>query len=269
MTHFYEKWIARRNKLRSCLCVGFDPEWEKIPDHLHLEKDPTLSFAKEILPALMSYATAWKPNVAFFERFGSKGFASLEKTIDLMRELENSIPILMDAKRGDIGNTAKEYAKYYFEEIKIDAITLHPYMGWDSIAPYLDLGGFAFVLCLTSNPSHRDLQRLPSGNSLLFEKTIELVLEWERRYPRQLGIVVGATHPEEIIKLRSMAPNLLFLLPGVGAQGADLLETYKLSGKNSLLNVTRALTLLAKSKENLELCVRNAKQMHQVMQDHF
>ncbi|TGN14702.1 orotidine-5'-phosphate decarboxylase [Leptospira ilyithenensis] len=248
VSKFQEKFIKRREELSSLLCIGLDPEWEKLPFSSLKSETPLFHFSKEIVEATHTYATSWKPNVAFFERFGSKGFKEFELYVELCKTVCPEVPIIADAKRGDLANTSKEYAKYYFETLGVDALTVNAYMGRDTLLPYLDAGGYIFILCLTSNPSSSDLQKLvlKKNNEFLYEEMSDFAAKLGEEYPGQVGIVVGGTHPAELKKIRNRHPDLFFLIPGYGAQGASLEEIYWASGKNSIINSSRGVTLLSR-----------------------
>ncbi len=263
MSNFQRKFFARREKLNSLLCIGLDPEWEKLPHQCLNSQSPLFEFSKSIISATHEYAVAWKPNIAFFERYGSKGFSDFERIIDYCKTTDETIPIIADAKRGDLANTAKEYAKYYFENLKVDALTINAYMGKDTIIPYLDLGGFAFILCLTSNPSSVELQKIKLADNLTFfyEEVSDFSAKLEESYPGQIGIVMGGTHPSELGKIRLRHPNLPFLIPGYGAQGGSLEDIYHACGKNSLINSSRGVTLLSRNDDYKSLASKKASEI--------
>ncbi len=264
---FINKFSARREKIQSLLCIGIDPEWEKLPHTCLATSSPLLDFSKSIVTATHEFAAAWKPNIAFFERFGAAGFSAFEDYVRFCKETDEGIPIIADAKRGDLANTAKEYAKYYFQTLKVDALTINAYMGKDSILPYLDLGGFVFILCLTSNPSSSDLQKLTLGSSgiYLYEEVSDFCAKLEAEYPGQIGMVMGGTHPSELEKMRKRHPHLFFLIPGYGAQGGSLEEIYQSSGKLSLINSSRGVTLLSRNEDYVKLATEKAKEIQLLM----
>lgn len=269
--NFVQKWNNRKRDLASVLCVGIDPDWAKLPDYFLEKEDPLFQFGAWVGETLHPFATAWKPNIAFFEKFGSKGYSQLEDLVSLWKDRYPEIPIVMDAKRGDLGNTAKEYAEFYFGRLKVDALTVQPYMGFDSIEPYLTLGGFVFVLCLTSNPSSSDLQRqtMKETDKELFWKVLELVLKWNEKFPHQLGIVVGGTHPDDLARISLVSRELPILVPGFGAQGGDLEAILKATKGNALVNSSRALTLLKKDQSNSQACLEAGAEIHKQMQKFF
>ena len=232
---------------KSYLCVGLDTDISKIPSHLLKDPDPVFAFNKAIIDATQAYAVAYKPNLAFYESLGASGWASLEKTIQYIPE--NCFTIA-DAKRGDIGNTASLYAKAFFEKLNVDAITVAPYMGADSIQPFLEFKGkWAIVLALTSNKGADDFQlsNLLSStgderNEMLFEKVLRLSSTWGN--PDNMMYVVGATRAEMIRKVRACVPDHFLLVPGIGAQGGDL-EAISKNGFNKkcglLVNSSRQI----------------------------
>jgi orotidine-5'-phosphate decarboxylase len=209
---------------KSYLCVGLDTDLAKIPSHLLNEEDPIFAFNKAIIDATLPYCVAYKINTAFYEAQGLKGWSALEKTVNYIPETHFKIA---DAKRGDIGNTSTQYAIAFLKQLPFDAITIAPYMGEDSVKPFLQFEGkWAIVLGLTSNPGAHDfeLKSLESGERL-YENVIKTVASWGT--PGNLMFVVGATQSDEFINLRSIAPDHFFLVPGVGAQGGSLSEISK------------------------------------------
>lgn len=271
MSNFVSKFEKRREQLKSLLCIGLDPEWEKLPNICRTDASPLFHFCKTIVSATHPYATSWKPNIAFFERFGSKGLLEFENYVSYAKEICPEVPIVADAKRGDLANTSKEYAKYYFQSLGVDALTVNAYMGEDSLLPYLDLGGFIFVLGLTSNPSSQDFQKLKTSESgrFLYEEMAGQMARLEERYPAQVGLVVGGTHPNELLNLRKDHPNLYFLIPGFGAQGGDLGSIFSASGKKSLINSSRGITLTSINDDFGEISKKKAEEIHKEMNVQF
>jgi len=262
---FHDKYINRRNKLKSFLCVGLDPEEEKLPSTLRNSSDPLMDFCKEIIDATNEEAVCYKPNIAFFERKGSKGFAEFEKVIRYIKINYPKIPVIADVKRGDLANTAKEYAKYYFDELGVDSVTLSPYMGKDTIEPFLTHSrGHAFLLCLTSNPSSSDFQKLKinADSMFLYEKVADFSNTLNQNYENQVGIVVGGTHPQEIGNLRNRCPGLIFLIPGYGAQGGTLGDIVSQSGKNSLINSSSSIIFSSREKDFANSAKDKAKEIN-------
>jgi len=237
-----------------------------LPTRTQGTPNPLLHFCEEMSQNLRNFASAWKPNVAFFERWGSKGYQQLEEWIAFEQNQKDKIPIILDAKRGDLGNTAKEYAYYYFRTLQVDALTIHPYMGFDTVVPYWEVGGFVFLLCLTSNPSSQDFQHLSVQGEPLYLAVLDRILQWEEQFPGQVGIVLGGTHPNEIQDVQKRAPNLPILVPGFGSQGASLADVLPVAGDFAILNASRSLTLLSKEDDYLEKAMQATKEMHQQIQ---
>lgn len=205
------------------LCVGLDTDLKLIPQHLLSEADPVFAFNKAIIDATLDIALAYKPNIAFYEAMGIRGWQSLEKTIQYLNQFKDEAFTIADAKRGDIGNTSKMYAKSFFEWLDFDSVTVAPYMGEDSVTPFLDYKDkWVILLGLTSNKGSKDFQFTESEGKRLYERVIQKAQEWGG--PDRLMYVVGATHPAELRAIRALAPEHFFLVPGVGAQGGDVRE---------------------------------------------
>jgi len=203
---------------KSFLCIGLDTDLNKIPTFLKDYEDPIFEFNKRIIDATHDICVAYKPNIAFYESLGPKGWESLEKTIDY---IPNSIFTIADAKRGDIGNTSKMYAKTFFEYFNFDAVTVAPYMGIDSVEPFLEFEDkWVILLGLTSNKGSNDFQQIKSNDIPLYESVIRKSQKWGS--PKNMMYVIGATHPESFSEIRDMAKEHFFLVPGIGAQGGDL-----------------------------------------------
>ena len=252
---------------RSHLCVGLDMNPEAMGSS-NTTLDELKKHSLKVIDATSDLASAFKPNLAFFERWGSEGFKWLEALMDYFPD---DLIIIGDAKRGDIGNTAKQYAYSLFTHFDFDAVTLSPYMGKDSITPFIDNPEKgAFILCRTSNPSAVDLQNQQINikssdqtlnsideipNEMLFDKTAQLCVEWNKN--NNVGIVVGATAPQEISRIRSHAPSLPFLIPGIGAQGGDLTQSMLDGNKNgdALINISRGISF---SGDLSSKAIRNA-----------
>ena len=216
---------------KSYLCVGLDADFSRIPKHLLKYDDPVFEFNKQIIDATKDLCVAYKPNVAFYEAQGVKGWQSLEKTMAYIPEEHFTIA---DAKRGDIGNTSRMYAKAFFETMNFDALTVAPYMGEDSVKPFLEFENkWVILLALTSNKGSNDFQFAKQDGNVepLFEKVMRTAQTWGT--PDQLMFVIGATHPEKFEEIRRIAPDHFLLVPGVGAQGGDL-EKLSAFGMNDL-----------------------------------
>lgn len=219
--------IASIQRKRSFLCVGLDTDLKKVPAHLLQEEDPVFAFNKAIIDATAPYCVAYKPNLAFYESMGVKGWIAFEKTVSYLRENYPDQFIIADAKRGDIGNTCAMYARTFFEEMDLDAVTVAPYMGEDSVTPFLGYEGkWVILLALTSNKGSHDFQLTEDAQGeKLFEKVLRKSQEWAGN--DQMMYVVGATQGKAFEDIRRIAPNHFLLVPGIGAQGGSLEEVCK------------------------------------------
>ena len=230
---------------RSFLCIGLDTDIQKIPSHLADTSDPVFAFNKEIIDHTHDLAVAYKPNLAFYESLGSTGLVSLEKTVHYLRENHPEIFIIADAKRGDIGNTSDLYARAFFNHFDFDAVTVAPYMGEDSVKPFLGYDGkWVILLALTSNKGAFDFQFLKDEKSgdVLFESVLKTSKAWGTT--DNLMYVVGATKAEKLEEIRTIVPDHFLLVPGVGAQGGSLQEVAKYGMNNQcglLVNSSRAI----------------------------
>ncbi len=241
MPSFIDKVKSCIDKQNSLLCVGLDTVLEKIPDHLKNASEPLFEFNKAIIDATAEHAAAFKVNTAFYEAYGVEGWTALKKTFDY---LPDNVVKIADAKRGDIGNTAKMYARSVFDYLNADAVTVNAYMGSDSAAPFLEhTEKGVFFLCLTSNPGSKDFQYFSDGDEKLYEKMARTVYRWNDK--NNCGLVVGATHPDELAGIRKIVPSLPLLIPGIGAQGGDLEASVKNgtdeNGSMALFNSSRAV----------------------------
>lgn len=246
MESFFTFLEKRVDDASSLLCIGLDPHIEDLKESTAAS---ALDFCLSLVKATTSYAAAFKPNAAFFEVFGAEGWMALKQVIDAIHDESNRlgsrIAIILDAKRGDIASTAEAYAQSAFENLSVDAITLSPYLGRDSIEPFIqDQEKGVFLLCKTSNPGSGDLQDVALNNGqMVYEYVARLAQGWNTK--NNIGLVVGATHPEALARVRVAAPDLWFLVPGVGAQGGDLESALKAGlrkdGKGLLVNVSRSL----------------------------
>lgn len=219
--------IASIQRKRSFLCVGLDTDLKKVPAHLLQEEDPVFAFNKAIIDATAPYCVAYKPNLAFYESMGVKGWIAFEKTVAYLRENYPDQFIIADAKRGDIGNTSAMYARTFFEKMDLDAVTVAPYMGEDSVTPFLGYEGkWVILLALTSNKGSHDFQLTEDAQGeKLFEKVLRKSQEWAGN--DQMMYVVGATQGKAFEDIRRIAPNHFLLVPGIGAQGGSLEEVCK------------------------------------------
>lgn len=238
---FREKLGRAIERNDSLLCVGLDSEMDKLPSCLPRTPDGVLEFNKRIIDSTKDLVCAYKPNSAFYEMLGAKGVRVLAETI---RHVPREIPVILDAKRGDIGNTAKAYARAAFEVLKADAITASPYLGYDSLEPFLAYEDRAvFVLCRTSNRSAGDIQDLGGARKVYIEVAMKAV-EWDAR--QNLGLVVGATYPEELAEVRGLVgEEMPLLIPGVSSQGGDMELAVRnganSSGSNAIINSSRGI----------------------------
>lgn len=258
--------VSRIKEKQSFLCVGLDSDPLKIPAYLNDYTQPVLEFNKQIIDATKNFCVAYKPNLAFYESMGSEGWDILKSTVDYIGPDHLKIA---DAKRGDIGNTADQYAKTFFKDLGFDAITIAPYMGRDSVEPFLEYKDkWTIVLGLTSNPGFGDFQmrRVEPDGRFLFEEVIETVAGWGN--PEQLMFVIGATRSEYIEKIRSIIPEHFLLVPGVGSQGGDLKETF-LKGSNQnvglLINSSRGIIYAAKDESFAEAAAVEAAKLNEEM----
>ena len=258
-------------KKRSFLCVGLDSEIEKIPSFLLKEKDPVFEFNKRIIDATHEYSVAYKPNVAFYECYGSKGWMTLEATVKYIKENYPDIFVIADAKRGDIGNTSKMYAKAFLENMPCDALTVAPYMGEDSVIPFLSYKEkWVVLLALTSNKGADDFQYHNEDGIKLFERVLSVSQKWGTF--NNMMYVVGATRAEMLKDIRKIIPDHFLLVPGVGAQGGSLEEVarYGMNSKCGLLvNSSRAI-IFADSTENFDkVAGEKAKEMQLEMETYL
>jgi uridine monophosphate synthetase len=238
---FFEKLSQAVKRTGGMLCAGLDPEEKQVPERFRHEPDPLLAWNKAVIGATADVACVYKPNIAFYEALGRRGFDLLEATL---AAVPSNVPVLLDAKRGDIGSTADAYARAVFEVWKADAVTVNPYLGGDTLEPFLkyaDKGVFA--LCHTSNPGAGEFQSQPLAGRPLYQAVAEQARKWNTR--GNLGLVVGATYPERLHDVRSIVPDMWLLVPGVGSQGGSLQATManglRRSGDGMIINVSRSL----------------------------
>lgn len=246
------------HKKQSFLCVGLDSDIKKIPEHLLEEDDPIYSFNKAIVDATAPYCIAYKPNLAFYEATGLEGWASFEKTVAYIKQRYPEMFVISDAKRGDIGNTSEMYARFFFDKMKVDAVTVAPYMGEDSVKPFLIYPeSWVILLALTSNKGSADFQLMKDeSGERLFEKVLRTSQQWANG--EQMMYVVGATQGKLFEDVRKIVPNHFLLVPGVGAQGGSLEEVckYGMSKECGLLvNSSRAI-IYADRSENFAHAAR-------------
>lgn len=258
-------------KKESFLCIGLDTDINLIPTHLRTLSDPVFEFNKAIIDATYDIAVAYKPNLAFYESMGMKGWESLEKTMEYLAGFRSEIFTIADAKRGDIGNTSKMYAKTFFDWLKFDSVTVAPYMGEDSVTPFLEYKDkWVILLGLTSNKGSRDFQFLETSQGKLYEQVIRKAQEWAS--PEQLMFVVGATHPGELKHIRSLAPENFFLVPGVGAQGGNI-DDIAGNGMNSqcglLINSSRNIIYASNGNDFAQSARAAALELKNKMSNHL
>ncbi len=250
---FWHKYQERWQQTGSVLCVGLDPEFSKLPDCVKKAENPIWEFNKAIIDSTAEFACAFKPNLAFYLADGLRGLEALYRTVETIPE---EIPVILDCKVGDIGSTMSAYVSAFFNSMQIDAITLNPLMGTDVVKPVLDNGGFAFALCLTSNPSAADF---------LKQSLAPQIADWILQFPTEnLGAVIGATQSSELKTMRSLLPGRIFLIPGIGAQGGDLEAvlrdaTDSAEQPNILVNSSRGIIFASNGTDFATAAAREAK----------
>lgn len=259
--------INQIHKKKSFLCIGLDTDLDKIPTYLLSEEDPIFIFNKAIIDATHEFAVAYKPNTAFYEACGRKGWKALTKTIDYINENYPELYTIADAKRGDIGNTSAMYAKAFLQEMGFDSVTVAPYMGRDSVEPFLCFRDkHAILLALTSNEGAFDFQTLGIEGTELYKKVIKTSRSWKNS--ERLMYVVGATKAEYLAEIRKIIPDSFLLVPGVGAQGGSLEEVCKY-GMNKdvglLVNSSRAILYASENSNFAEIAAAKAEVMQRQM----
>ncbi len=261
------KLVSQIREKQSFLCIGLDTDLEKIPEFLKKTKDPIFAFNKAIIDATHHLCVAYKPNTAFYEAYGSQGWAALERTIAYLNENYPDHFTIADAKRGDIGNTSGRYAKAFFEVMDFDAVTVAPYMGRDSVEPFLDFEGkHVILLALTSNPGAFDFQTLPSPEDDLYLQVLRKARTY--RNAHQLMYVIGATKASYLEKVREIIPDGFLLIPGVGAQGGSLAEVcaYGLTGEVGLLvNSSRGIIYASRDTDFAAAAAQRAEDLQRQM----
>jgi orotidine-5'-phosphate decarboxylase len=267
-----EELVAQIKSKKTFLCVGLDPDLEKIPPHILKSEDPIFTFNKAIIDATHEHCVAYKPNSAFYEAYGLKGWISLTKTIAYLNEYYPDHFTIADAKRGDIGNTSAMYAKAFFQELNFDSITVAPYMGSDSVKPFLQFKNkWTILLALTSNEGAFDFQteELSASGKRMFEKVLETSAQWGT--PANMMYVVGATKAEMLAEIRKRIPDHFLLVPGIGAQGGSLGEVCKY-GLNKdcglLINSSRGILYAGKGEDFNDKAKKEAGKIHEEMK-HF
>ena len=268
-----QQLVTQIFKKKSFLCIGLDVDMNKIPKHLLETEDPIFEFNKAIIDATHDLCVAYKPNTAFYEAYGIKGWKSLQKTIDYLNKNYPDLFTIADAKRGDIGNTSTMYAKAFFEDLGFDSVTVAPYMGKDSVEPFLSFKDkHTILLALTSNSGAFDFQTQKIDEEELYKKVLETSKAWENS--ENLMYVVGATKAEYFAQIRRIIPNSFLLVPGVGAQGGDLQEVCKYGlSKNVglLINSSRGIIYAANNenfaKSSRDKALELQKEMQKIMED--
>jgi orotidine-5'-phosphate decarboxylase len=271
---FIQQWQEAAERNNSALCVGLDPEPSRFPAPWTNDPLRLFDFCAAIVDATADLVCAYKPQIAYFAALGAEG--QLEQLIAHIRKVAPGVPVILDAKRGDIGATAEQYAREAFVRFNADALTLSPYMGFDSVEPYLRFPERGlFVLCRTSNPGGADLQTLPLvasnassatgasahlGDELLFERVARLAaLDWNHH--GQNGLVAGATNPADIERIRAVAPEAPLLIPGIGAQGGDLAATVRAARGNFLINASRSVLYASSGRDFVDAARREARRL--------
>ena len=268
-----EELVRQIFQKKSFLCVGLDVDLNKVPKHLMNEEDPIFMFNKQIIDATAPYCVAYKPNLAFYEAYGVKGLTAFEKTVKYIQENYPEQFIIADAKRGDIGNTSKMYAKTFFGEYKVDALTVAPYMGEDSVVPFLayesEKKPWVILLALTSNKGSFDFQQtIDTEGTRLFEKVIVKSQEWGT--PENLMYVVGATRGEMFKDIRKVAPTHFLLVPGVGAQGGSLQDVCQFGMTKDcglLVNSSRGIIFADNTERFADVAAEKARELQSQMKE--
>jgi orotidine-5'-phosphate decarboxylase len=250
--NFIHKLRNVQRKNNSLLCIGLDTDISKIPPHLRKSSNPQLAFNRQIIEATKDIVCAYKLNLAFYESAGKKYWEIIHKTLEA---IPKEIITICDGKRGDIGNTAEQYARQIFNDWNFDSATVNPYMGKDSVEPFIrDKTKCAFILALTSNDGSRDFQYLNVKGRPLYEHVVASALKWNKK--KNIGLVVGATHPTELKRIRAMVPEMPLLIPGIGTQQGDLENTLRYgcdaSGKLAIINISRGIIYASSEKDFAE-----------------
>ncbi|ACQ96630.1 orotidine-5'-phosphate decarboxylase [Burkholderia pseudomallei] len=268
---FIESLRTAWQRTNSLLCVGLDPEPTKFPAHLENQPDAIFDFCREIVDATAPFASAFKPQIAYFAAHRAED--QLERLIAHIHLQHPGLPVILDAKRGDIGSTAEQYAREAFERYRADAVTVNPYMGFDSIEPYLEYDDKGVVvLCRTSNPGGSDLQFLETGGRPLYQVVADLAASQWNAKTGQLALVVGATFPREIEIVRGIVGDMPLLIPGIGAQGGDVAATVAAGrtadGAGMMINSSRAILYASRGDDFADAAARTAERTRDAINAH-
>ena len=262
-----QQLINQVKKKQSFLCIGLDVDLNKIPKYLLVDSDPIFAFNKAIIDATHHLCVAYKPNTAFYEAYGIKGWQALEKTINYLNKNHPEIFTIADAKRGDIGNTSTMYAKAFFDDLGFDSVTVAPYMGKDSVEPFLAFKDkHTILLALTSNQGAFDFQTLSVNNNQLYKEVLKVSKSWENS--ENLMYVVGATKAEYLTEIRQIIPNSFLLVPGVGAQGGNLQEVCKYGMTDTiglLINSSRGVIYASQGEDFADAAAKKAQELQSQM----
>ncbi|MGB2869426.1 MAG: orotidine-5'-phosphate decarboxylase [Bacteroidota bacterium] len=247
--NFTQRLRETQRRTDSLLCVGLDTDVEQLPTSLRRDARGVLEFNKRMIEATADLVCGYKLNLAFYEALGEAGWKAMRETLRL---ISKDLISIGDGKRGDIGNTSEQYARSLFDELYFDAVTVNPFMGFDSVEPFIrDESRGAFILALTSNPGSKDFQRLKTGTRPLFEAVVRAASKWNSK--KNIGLVVGATHSKDLRRIRKLAPGLPFLIPGVGKQGGDLQSAIQWgcdrNGLLGVINASRSILYASKGKD--------------------
>lgn len=260
---FKDRLLGAMRTNRSLVCVGLDFEMELVPKRVQETEFPIFEFNRAIIEATQDLVCAYKPNIAFYERHGETGWSMLRKTIELIPE---EVPVILDAKRGDVGNTAQKYAEAYFEDLGVDAVTVNPYMGTDAVEPFVDYEDRGvFVLCRTTNAGAQDFQELTVGQSALYEVVAQKATEWNQVHDN-VGLVAPATQPDRLQRIRRIVgPNMPLLAPGIGAQGGRVAQAVQhganLRGEMLILNASRSILYASQGDDFAEAARKAVERM--------
>jgi orotidine-5'-phosphate decarboxylase len=249
MMTFLEKLQTVQHRKHSLVCVGLDTDPHLLPSHLQSSLEGVVEFNRRIIEATHDLVCAYKPNLAFYEALGSRGWDVLQQTLAC---IPKDVVTIGDAKRGDIGNTAERYAKALYEDLHFDSVTINAYMGHDAVEPFIRAPEHGvFILALTSNPGSKDFQRLKTGSRPLYEKVVRAASKWNRL--DNIGLVVGATHAKELKSIRALAKGMPILIPGIGKQGGDLKSSIRFgcdrNGGLAIINSSRGILYASKEKD--------------------